>query len=174
MRWTLLAMLTGITLALPNTSSAQRRPPAVVEFGVPSTGEVHRGRLVQWEYWGLTVESCKREGNVVTCRLNVGNGSGEPHTLCLGDASLVSERHPNGLPMMRVQGTPADARAPACQAIAAHEGLVAAYQVRVPAGELSRSSLRIAITERVPRDGKADSTLRARANIPIVDSVRQP
>lgn len=173
MRW-MPVMLTAVTLAVPCTGDAQRRPPEIVDFGVPSTGEVHRGRLVQWDYWGLTVESCTRAGDLVTCRLNVANGSGEAHTLCLGAAALVSERHPAGSPMTLV-ADPQHRTGPAgCRAIAAHEGLLLEYRGRVPSGTVG-TALRIAITERLPRGAsKPDSTLTASAVVPVATPTRRP
>jgi hypothetical protein len=165
------AIVLATVLGGSTGAAAQRPSPEVVEYGLPSSGAIVTGRLVSWDYWALRITSCVRTSTEVQCTLAVGNGSDDPHTICLRNAALkVGGRADSAVMSIQFPQNPlseidSHLRGYACGLLDPHSGVEIALRSKSSFTGNPRV-LAITLAERLNRNGR-DSTLEARAEIPV-------
>jgi hypothetical protein len=149
--------------------NAQRPEPHVVDFGLPASGEVVHGRLVQWGEWGVRADGCTRiPAGGAECRVTVLNGTAAEHALCLGDAALFFATAQDSTRMAIVRSnknplaTDLEQRGYACGQLAAHSELTHTFRTTSPVAPHA-TSLGMTLVERLS-EGNA---LKARTKLPF-------
>ena len=149
--------------------NAQRPEPHVVDFGLPESGEVVHGRLVQWGEWGVRVDGCTRiPAGGAECTVSVLNGTAAELAICIGEAALffATAKDSTRMAIVRSNKSPLAAdleqRGYACAQLAAHSELTHTFRTTSPVAPHA-SSLGMTLVERVS-EGK---TLKARTKLPL-------
>lgn len=174
--WTKRLIATGAALAAlmfgTHPCGAQRPEPKIVDYGLPESGKVVHGRLVQWGDWGVRLDGCvRRPTDGTECKVSVLNGTSAEHSLCLGDAALLfaDAKDTTNMAVVRQvklsRPTDLEQHGYQCARLAAHTEQEYTFRSTSAIGRRA-SSLGITLVER-QNNGPA---FKARTKLPLVGS----